>query len=190
MKRVLGIVLAVAACGGAKPAERVSNAAGSGAATPAAKLPAEWAELVADRTYRVDLDADGKAELIAVAGEEGDLTLAIDGAPYTCGSSDLTRFSDIKIVDMNPALPGLEVVVGRHLGDEDWEYCYIYKLGGKLDALDVTNSRIDGKLVLVDGNCTDEATVYERVADGFTERQELVASHELYTRCCEGPDCP
>jgi hypothetical protein len=87
-------------------------------------------------------------------------------------------------------VPGLEVVVGQHLGDEDWEYCYIYKIGGKLDALNVGNSRIEGALVLVDGNCSDESTVYERVADGFTERQELVASHELYTRCCEGPDCP
>ena len=43
--------------------------------------------------------------------------------------------------------------------------------------------------MLVDGNCSAEPTIYERVADGFSEREDLVASDELSTRCCEGPDC-
>ena len=193
MKRALAIGVMAAACGGSKPAPPGSNtrtAGGRGAATVAPTLLPEWAELAAGKKYRADLDADGTAEVIAVAGEGNHLTLAIDGAAYACGSARLTDFAYIRIVDINPAAPGLEVVVSQHLGDDDWEYCYIYKDGGKLDALNVGNSRVKGTLVLVDGNCNDEPTIYERVADGFSEREELVASHELYTRCCEGTDCP
>jgi len=193
MKRALAIVIMAAACGGSKPTPRASSAGtagGSGAATVAPKLPPEWAELAAGKEYRADLDTDGTAEVIAVAGERYKLTLAIDGAAYACGAERLTEFADISIVDINPAVPGLEVVVSHHLSDDDWEYCYIYKDSGRLDALNVGNSRIEGTLVLVDGNCSNEPTIYERDADGFSEREELVASHELYTHCCEGPDCP
>lgn len=193
MKRALAIVIMAAACGGSKPpppASSTGTAGGSGAATVAPTLPPEWAELASGKEYRADLDADGTAEVIAVAGEGDRLTLAIDGAAYACGSSRLTDFANISIVDINPAAPGLEVVVGQHLSDDDWEYCYIYKDGGRLDALNVGNSRVEGTLVLVDGNCSDEPTIYERVAGGFSEREDLVASHELSTRCCEGTDCP
>lgn len=193
MKRALAIVIMAAACGGSKsppPVSSTGTAGGRGAATVAPTLPAEWAKLAAGKEYRADLDADGTAEVIAVAGEGNHLTLAIDGAAYACGSSRLTDFANISIVDINPAVPGLEVEVSQHLSDDDWEYCYIYKDGGLLDALNVGNSRIEGTLVLVDGNCSDEPTIYERVADGFSEREDLVASHELWTRCCKGTDCP
>ncbi len=196
MKRTLAIVIIAAACGGAKPTPPVSNvptATDSGTATVAPTLPAEWDKLVAGKTYSADLDSDGTGEVIAVDGEGDHLTLAIDGAAYTCGSSRLTDFANISIVDINSAVPGLEVVVSQHLGDDDWEYCYIYKVGGLLDALNVGNSRVKGTLVLVDGNCNDEPTIHERVADGFSEREDLVDrvdANELYTRCCEGPDCP
>lgn len=189
MKQVAAVWVALlAACGGTQTAPPASNTSSTAGTVPAPVIPAAWESLGAG-TIEADLDGDGTPETITVEGGEHARTLRIDGAPYTCATENTSEFDQIQIVDLEPSLPGLEIIASGHLTDDDFAYCYVAKVAGSLEVLALYNSSVEGNQIQVLGTCSNEPTVYTRVATGFEEHPELVPEG-LETRCCDGPDCP
>ncbi|MDX2086310.1 MAG: hypothetical protein SFX73_00615 [Kofleriaceae bacterium] len=134
---------------------------------------------------RVDLDADGTAELVELdaAGQ-----LHIDGQAITCRGA-LTH----ELIDLDPRDPLMEVWAYAELGDDDWVNCYFTKAGGGVDQLELARTEVDDEGRILDaGTCYSPPGAYRHTAKGFeaVKDAEAVGEFEPGADCCEGPDCP
>jgi hypothetical protein len=113
----------------------------------------------------------------------------IDGAPIGCGGSAAMR-GWVRAIDLDPRVPGVELELENPLGDLDFDHCFVTKARGAIRTLHVNITHVEGTHLVANGSCAAEPMVYARDASGFVQHEELVATMQVETNCCEGADCP